>query len=160
MEGWTHRSIALGVCLVQASLVMGTGSIWNFGWGMGEGDGDCQHLCPPVELSSVFWAQQLSLLASPCPPHSTRAELLTFNIPDVKSCWLSELMESAPLLLQARLQGFFFAWRAAPPPPRLPPACLYSMHCLSALPTLYRGPLVYAWLWRICSARSGGFLGV
>ena len=55
LEGWTHRSTALGVCLVQTSLVMGTGSLWNFGWGMGEGDGDCQHLCSPVELSSVFW---------------------------------------------------------------------------------------------------------
>ena len=35
-EGWIHRSTALGVCTVQASSVMGTGSLWNFGWGMGE----------------------------------------------------------------------------------------------------------------------------
>ena len=32
-EGWIHRSTALGVCAVQASSVMGTGSLWNFGWG-------------------------------------------------------------------------------------------------------------------------------
>ena len=42
--------------LVQASLVRGTGYLWNFGWGMGEGDGACQDLCSPAELSSVFWS--------------------------------------------------------------------------------------------------------
>ena len=39
LEGWIHRSTALGVCAVQASSVMGTGSLWDFGWGLGEGDG-------------------------------------------------------------------------------------------------------------------------
>ena len=54
-EGWIHRSTVLGICLVQASLVMGTGSLWNFGWGMGERNGTCQCLCSPaVELSSVL----------------------------------------------------------------------------------------------------------
>ena len=33
-------------------------------------------------------AQQLSLLVSSCLPRSPRAEVLTFNIPDVKSHWL------------------------------------------------------------------------
>ena len=28
-----------GVCVVQASSLTGTGSLWDFGWGMGEGDG-------------------------------------------------------------------------------------------------------------------------
>ena len=46
-EGWIHRSTAFGVCTVQASLVTGTGSLWNFGWGMGEGYGACQSLCSP-----------------------------------------------------------------------------------------------------------------
>ena len=32
-EGWIHRSTALGVCAVQASSVMGTCSLWDFGWG-------------------------------------------------------------------------------------------------------------------------------
>ena len=50
-EGLIHRSTAWGVCVVQASLVMRTGSLWNFGWGMGEGDGTCQRLCSPTKLS-------------------------------------------------------------------------------------------------------------
>ena len=54
LEEWIHRSTALGVCAVQASLVTGTGSLWNFGWGMGKGDGACQGLFPPAKLSSVF----------------------------------------------------------------------------------------------------------
>ena len=46
-EGWIHRSTALGVCAVQASSVTGTGFLWDFGWGMGEGDGASQLLCSP-----------------------------------------------------------------------------------------------------------------
>ena len=42
-EGWIHRSKAL----VQASSVRGNGSLWDFGWGMGEGDGASQRLCSP-----------------------------------------------------------------------------------------------------------------
>ena len=53
-EGWIYRSTALGVCVVQTSLVKGTGSLWNFSWVMGEGDGACQPLCSPAELSSVL----------------------------------------------------------------------------------------------------------
>ena len=54
-EGWIHRSTALSICVVQASLVRGTGSLWNFAWGMGERNGTCQCLCSPaVELSSVL----------------------------------------------------------------------------------------------------------
>ena len=32
-EGWIHRSTVLHVHLVQASSVMGTGSLWDFDWG-------------------------------------------------------------------------------------------------------------------------------
>ena len=34
LEDWIHRSKALGVCAVQASLVTGTGSLWYLagGW--------------------------------------------------------------------------------------------------------------------------------
>ena len=81
--------------MVQASSVMGTCSLWNFGWGMGERNGTCQHLCSPAELCPSV-AKQFSLPASSHPPGSPRAELLTFNIPDVKSRWLSELTESGP----------------------------------------------------------------
>ena len=44
-EGWIRRSTALGFCVVQASSLAGTGSLWDFGWGMGEGDGAGEHLC-------------------------------------------------------------------------------------------------------------------
>ena len=54
-EGWIRRSTALGVCAVHASWVTGTGSLWNFNWGMGEGDGACKSLCSPADLSSVSW---------------------------------------------------------------------------------------------------------
>ena len=64
----------------------------------------------------------------------------------------------APPLLQARLRGSaLLGGLAAPPPPWLPPASPCSVHCLSALPTLFRGPLIYAWLQRI---RSAGLLEV
>ena len=45
LEGWIRRSTALGVCAVQASSLAGTGSLWDFGWGMGEGDGARKRLC-------------------------------------------------------------------------------------------------------------------
>ena len=44
-EGWIHKSTALCVSMVQASSVMGTGSLWDFSWGMGQGDGVSQCLC-------------------------------------------------------------------------------------------------------------------
>ena len=44
-EGWIHRSTALGV-YSASKFLMGTGSLWDFGWGMGEGDGASQSHCP------------------------------------------------------------------------------------------------------------------
>ena len=38
-EVWLHGSTELGVCAERASSLAGTGSLWDFGWGMGEGDG-------------------------------------------------------------------------------------------------------------------------
>ena len=72
---------------------------WCFGCGMGEGDGACRCLCSPAKLSCVFWD------STPLPPHSPRAELSTFNIPNVKSHWLSELTQSGPSAVAARLGG-------------------------------------------------------
>ena len=46
-EGWICRSTTLGVCEVQASSVRRTGSLWDFGWGMGEEDGVGECLCSP-----------------------------------------------------------------------------------------------------------------
>ena len=41
LEGWIHRSTVLSVCTVEANSVTGTGSLWDFGWGMGEGYSAC-----------------------------------------------------------------------------------------------------------------------
>ena len=95
MDPQKHRSTVLGVCTVQASLLTGTGSLWNFRWGMGEGFGTCQCLCsPPTPLPPGVLS-----------PSCSRAELLTFNIPDVKSHWLSELMESGPSAFTSQTSG-------------------------------------------------------
>ena len=45
LEFWLRRSTELGVCVEQASSLAGTGSLWDFGWGMGEGDGAGERLC-------------------------------------------------------------------------------------------------------------------
>ena len=134
----------LGVCTVQASLLMGTGSLCNFVWGMGGRNGSYQRLCSPTELCPSG-AQQLSFLASSCPPHSLRAELLAFKIPDVKSCWVSELMQSGPSAFASQTLG------ALPCLGGCPSTSPCSTHRLSVFPTLFRGPLVYTWLWRVHS---------
>ena len=159
-EGWIHRSTALGICTAQASSVTGTGSLWNFGWGMAEGDGACQCLCSPTELSSVFQCSTILLLVSSRLPRSPRAELLPVNIPDDKCCWLSELTESGPSAFASQTQGLCPARWAAPPLPWLPPTSSRSMHCLSALPTLFCRPLVYACLRRVHSASLRWFSGL
>ena len=105
LEGWIHRSPALGVCAVQASSMTGTGSLWNFGWGMGEGNRACQRLSSPTELSSVFQSWTTLPPGVLSPSRSLRAELLTFNIPDVQSCWLSELTESDPSTFASQTWG-------------------------------------------------------
>ena len=104
-EGWIHRNIALGVCVVQASLVTGTGSLWNFGWGMGDGNGACQHLCSPAKLSSVFLGSTTLPpgVLSPSPLSKSRA--VDFNIPDVKSGCLSELTEFGPSTFASQTLG-------------------------------------------------------
>ena len=141
LERWIHRSTALGICEVQASSVMGTSSLWNFTWGMGEGNGGCQHLCSPTELCPSG-VQQLSLPASSRPPYSLRAELLTFHIPDVKSRWLSELMESGPPDFASQTLGALPCMMGCPSTTCIPPTSPCSMHRLSAFPTLFSGPLV------------------
>ena len=66
----------------------------------------------------------------------------------------------APPLLRVRLGGLCLAGWAALPPPRLPPTSPCSMHRLSALPTLFRGPLVYTWLRRVRLLVSWWFSGL
>ena len=106
---------------------MGTDSLWNFAWGVGEGDGASQRLCSPgwpVELSSG--AQQLSLLMSSHPSGSPSAELLTFNIPDVRSRWLSGLTESGLSAFASQTWGGSALLRRLPlhHPGSLPPICV------------------------------------
>ena len=74
-EAWIHRRTALGICTVQASLVRGTGSLWNFSWEMGEGNGTSQRLCSPAKLSSVFWGSTTlpPSVLSPSPLSESRA---------------------------------------------------------------------------------------
>ena len=107
LEGWIPRNTALDVWEVQASSLTGTGSIWDFGCGMGEGDGAGEHLCSPTKLSSSG-AQRLSLPLSSTPP-ALRVELLACNLPDVKSCLLSEHTLSGPSTFASQIKGLCLA---------------------------------------------------
>ena len=129
----------------------GDGNWFPLGFQLGNGRG---RWCWPaplflVELSSVFQGSTSLPPSVLSPSSSLRAELLSFNIPDVKSHWLSELTQSGPSAFASQTRGFCLAGWAAPPPPWLPLASLCSAHCLSALPILFCGPLVYAWLQRV-----------
>ena len=110
-------------CAVQASSLAGTGSLWDFGWGMGEGNGAGERLCfsPSYALSSG--AQQLSLPFSSSPP-VLQADLLTYNLPDVKSCLVSEHTPSGPSAFASQTRGLCPA--CGPPlcPDSLPPVCV------------------------------------
>ena len=97
LEGCIRRSTPLGVCLVQASSLAGTGSLWDFGWGMGEGDGAGERLC---SCQAELCRPGLNNSPSRCPlsssPPVLQSELLAYNLPDVKSCLLSEHSPSSP----------------------------------------------------------------
>ena len=107
LEGWIRSSTALGICKVQASSLTGTGSLLDFGWGVGKRDGAGEHLCSPPSCALLSGAQQLSLLLSSSPP-VPRAELLTYNLPDVKSRLLSEHTPSRPSAFASQTQGLCF----------------------------------------------------
>ena len=109
--------------MVQASSLAGTGSLWDFGWGMGEGDegdgaGECLCSSPSCDLSSG--AQQLSLPLSSSLP-ALRAELLPYNLPDVKSRLLSEHTPFGPSAFASQTRGLCFAGRLPLCPDSLPP---------------------------------------
>ena len=109
--------------MVQASSLTGTGSLWDFGWGMGEGDGAGEHLCSPPSCALLSGAQQLSLPLS-CSPPVLRADLLTYNLPDVKSLLLSEHTPSGPSVFASQTQGLGFVGRLPLRPGSLPPVCV------------------------------------
>ena len=139
----------MGVCAVQASSLAGIGSLWDFGWGMGEVDVADGCLCSPPSCTLSSGAQQLSLPLSSSPP-ALRAELLTYTLPNVKSCLLSEHTPSGPSAFASQTQGLL--GRQAAPLPWIPPPSPWSAHHLSSLPTLFSGPLVCASLRRLHSA--------
>ena len=105
-------------CL-QASSLAGTGSLWDFGWGMGEEDGAGEHLCSPPSCALLSRAQQLSLPLSSSPP-VFRADL-TYNLPDIKSRLLSEHTLSSPSTFARQTQGLLFASGLPLHPGSLPP---------------------------------------
>ena len=123
MEGWIRRSTALGVCVVPASSLAGTSSLWYFGWEMGEADGAGERLCSPPSCALLSGAQQLSLLLSSSPP-VLRAELLAYNLPDVKSRLLSEHTPSGPSAFASQTWGLCLAGGLPLCPGSLPPVCV------------------------------------
>ena len=133
-EGGIRRSTALGICVVQASSLAGTGSLWDFGWGMGEGDGAGELLCSPPSCAVSSGAQQLSLLFSFSPP-TLCAELLTYNPPDVKSCSLLEHTLSGPSALASQTRRLCFAGGPPLHPGSLPPVCVARIASPPFLPS-------------------------
>ena len=121
-EVWLCRSTELGVCWEPASSLAGTGSLWDFGWGMGGGDGAGERLCsPPTELCCPG-AQQLSLpLSSSLPAFG--AELLTYDLPDAKSRLLWEHSPSGPSAFASQPRGLCLASELPLRPGSLPPVC-------------------------------------
>ena len=119
---------------MQASSLAGTSSLWDFGWGMGEGNGTGKHLCslPSCALSSG--AQQLSLPLSSSPP-ALRAELLTYNLPGVKSRLLSKHTSSGPSAFASQTQRLCFAGGLPLRPGSLPPVCVAHTASLPFLPS-------------------------
>ena len=117
---WVHRSTVLGICAVPASSLAGTGSLWDFGWGMGKGDGSGERLCSLPRCSLLSRAQQLSLQLSSSPP-VLRAELLTYNLPDVKCCLLSEHTPSSLSIFASQSPGLCLAGGLPLCPGSLPP---------------------------------------
>ena len=94
-------------------------------------------------------AHQLSLPLSSSFP-AFRAELLTYDLPDVKSCLLSEHTLCGPSAFAGQTWGL--AWPAGCPSAPAP-----SRQSVQRAPPRrpsypLRGPLVYAWLRRIHSA--------
>ena len=115
-------------CLPGASKF--PGSNWfplGFGWGMVEGDGAGKCLCSlQAELCRLSGAQQLSIPLSSSPP-ALGAELLTYNLPDVKSRSLSKHTLSSPSTFASQTGGLCLAGG--------PPLCLGSLR-----QSVYRAP--------------------
>ena len=104
------------------------------GFWLGDGQGRWHWRVPlfPTKLSSVVRAQQLSLPLSSSPP-ALRAELLAYNLPDIKSRSLSEHTLSGPSAFASQTWGLCFAGGLPLRPGSLPPV---RVACTASLPFL------------------------
>ena len=135
LEGWICRSTALGVCGVQASSLAGTGSLWHFGWGWAREMALASAFVPRQAELCRPGGQQLSLPLSSS-PLILRAELLPFNLPDVKSRLLSEHTPSTPSAFASQTWGLCLAGR--------PPLCPGCQSVERAPPLRPSYPLLWA----------------
>ena len=134
--GMDLQKHSLGVCAVQASSLAGTGSLWDFGWGMGGGDGAGECLCSPPSCALSSGAQQLSLPLSSSPP-TLGAELLTYDLPDAKSRLLLEHTLSDPSVFARQTWGLCLAGRLPFRPGSLLPAPVGALPLRPSYPLLW-----------------------
>ena len=146
MDPWKH---SIG-CLRDAS-TFGEGTWFPVEIQLGDGRGKWHLPAPLFSGQAEPCPSGSHLLSFPASSHPPRSGLLTFNFPDVKSYWRSELMESGPSAFASQTSGLCLTRWATPPLPQLPPASLCSMHHLCPSYPL-RGPPVYAWLQKFHSA--------
>ena len=95
----------------------GVGNWFPLGFRLGDGRGRWHFPAPlfPTELSSAIWGSTTLPPVSSHSPHSPRAELFTFTIPDVKSRWLSEHTPSGPSAFASQTRGLCLAgWAGRP----------------------------------------------
>ena len=108
--GMDPQKHSLGVCVMQASSLAGTGSLWDFGWGMGEGDGTGERLCSLPNCA--LWSRGSATLPPfVLQPSRFPAELLTYDLPDAKSRLLSDHTPSGPSAFASQTRGLCLAGR-------------------------------------------------
>ena len=143
-------------CLRGASK-FGDRNWFPLGFWLGDGRGRWHWPVPlfPTELSSVFWGSTtLPPVASS--PLALQAELLTYNIPDAKFRWLSELTLSSPFAFVSQTwgsalpSGLPLHCPGSLPPVRVacttsPPFLLSFVSLLSMLGSRYSVLLVFWW---------------
>ena len=95
-EGWIHRSTAMGVYVVQASSLQELVPFGILAGGWAREMALVSAFVPRQTELCCLGAQQLSFPLSSSHP-ALRAELLAYNLPDVKSHLLSEHTLCGPL---------------------------------------------------------------
>ena len=142
-------------CLCRASK-FSEGNWFPLGFWLGDGWGRWHFPVPlfPTELSSVFWGST-TLPPGVLSPSPLRAELLTYNIPDVKSCWLSELTLSGPSAFASQTLGVLpCPGLPLHHPGSLPPVCVahtisppFVLSSMGLLSTLGSGESILLAFW-------------